>query len=176
VDCVAGLVAGTSGFDFINSQSNPRGTISLLAGELLISDTLFVIGNGADATIIDAQGTPRVFNIAAAAANVTLLGLTITGGSVADASGDGIFSSSPGTLAARKSMVSFNSVVASTDLLGAASGEPPALDHIGDNRRQLVDDDVKDVIGDRQHVSACPGLSLNNSAKTYVLVEATGRQ
>ncbi len=48
------------------------GPLSLAAGELAISETLAIVGSGVDAPIIDAHGASRVFNIAAAAGDVTI--------------------------------------------------------------------------------------------------------
>ena len=62
-----------------NEVSIPAGTYTLSLGELLIDNDMTVTGAGARTTIIDAQGTSRVFSIDTGSA-VTIRGVTITGG------------------------------------------------------------------------------------------------
>jgi hypothetical protein len=55
------------------------GTITLVAGELLVDKDLVISGPGADQLTIDADGASRVFNIEGAS-QASISGLTITGG------------------------------------------------------------------------------------------------
>ncbi|MBX3055537.1 MAG: right-handed parallel beta-helix repeat-containing protein [Anaerolineae bacterium] len=69
----------------------------VLSGELDITATLTIIGDGPDVTIIDANGLDRILEIHETAGNVTISNLTIRNGSSA-ADGGGIFITSPGTV------------------------------------------------------------------------------
>lgn len=68
------------GTDTLNFAPGLSGTINLTNGELLITDSLEILGPGADMLTVDAQQNSRVFNIDSGASTVTLRSLTITGG------------------------------------------------------------------------------------------------
>ena len=53
----------TAGDDEIVFQSGLNGTIALTAGQMTISETVEITGNGAANSIIDAQGDSRIFDI-----------------------------------------------------------------------------------------------------------------
>jgi CSLREA domain-containing protein len=100
------------------------GTINLQTSEIPISKPVVIQGLGADSTIINGPWTPtattffRLFNIAASAGNVTLLGLTLQNGAtnVNNNTGGAIHCESPGTLTIGNSIVSGNRT------LGAVAG------------------------------------------------------
>ena len=73
---VDGSVAG-SGADVITFGPGLNGTIALTLGQLTISETVTITGNGAANTIIDAQSNSRIFDIAA---TVTLNGIALRNG------------------------------------------------------------------------------------------------
>ncbi len=67
-----------AGDDEIVFQSGLNGTISLTSGQMMISETVEITGNGAANSIIDAQGASRIFEISSGA--VSLTGLTFQNG------------------------------------------------------------------------------------------------
>ncbi|MSR57569.1 MAG: hypothetical protein EXS05_07845 [Planctomycetaceae bacterium] len=102
---------GSPGFDSITFSAALSGqTIHLTAGQLTIRETVEIDGLGAKNTIVDADGSSRVFNVTAAAGDVTFAGLSIVGGkTVADnATGAGIRFLSTGTLTVIESAISDN--------------------------------------------------------------------
>jgi len=79
----AACSAGDVGNDDIVFAPGVSGTIALTGGQLAISDKVTVIGPGADALTIDAQGQSRIFDIAGdqtTSYETTLSGMTLTGG------------------------------------------------------------------------------------------------
>lgn len=74
--------------------------IRVTAGQLAIRDTVTITGFGALNTVIDAQGTSRVFGMSGTAGDVTFRSLTITGGRTTfqDGFGAGIDYQASGTL------------------------------------------------------------------------------
>lgn len=81
--------------------------ISLLSGELEITDSLSILGPGAGLLSISAGNASRVFNITDSLSNVTIEGLTITAGSV----GSGLYGGGVhnlGTLTIANSILSGN--------------------------------------------------------------------
>ena len=76
-----------------------------LAGDLDVTESLTIIGTGADTTIIDAAGVDRVFQVFAGA-SLNLRGLTITGGDVVG-KGGGLYND--GHVSLRDSTVTGNS-------------------------------------------------------------------
>ncbi len=109
---VDGSVAG-SGADVITFGAGLNGTIALSLGQLTISETVTITGNGAANTIIDAQTTSGIFDITNTAGDVTLNGLTLRngrrlGGSNSSFSGGAVRSLSTGTLEINQSMLSGN--------------------------------------------------------------------
>jgi hypothetical protein len=111
-DAVA-LANAHAGLDTITFASSLSGVpIDLTLGELLITDTVQIVGSGAKNTIIDAQHNSRVFDVRPSAGNVTFAALTVTGGATtADlASGGGILFLSPGMLTLTGAAVAGNSL------------------------------------------------------------------
>ncbi|MGF1486634.1 MAG: choice-of-anchor Q domain-containing protein [Prochloraceae cyanobacterium] len=100
-----------------------NGTINLdmMLGELSIDKNLIIDGTDANITV-DAQGNSRVFNIndgnTANVSNVTIEGLTITGGSFSGGNGGGIFNAE--NLNISNSTISGN--LATADTLGGGYG------------------------------------------------------
>jgi CSLREA domain-containing protein len=84
--------------------------IDLTLGELAITDSVTIIGNGADKTIIDAQQNSRVFDVALGNENAAFEDLTITGGMTAvdNGYGAGIQFLSSGNLTISNSAISGN--------------------------------------------------------------------
>ena len=81
----------TAGPDIITFQSGLTGTITLSQGQLAIKDSVDIQGPGPSAITIDADDASRVFYLyqTAAQIDVTISGLTITGGD--EVNGGGIF-------------------------------------------------------------------------------------
>src|SRR5262249_10668364 len=79
------------GPDTITLASSLSGVpLRLTRGQLRITDSVTIQGQGAAATVIDAQHLSRIFDITATAGNVTLRNLTLTGGhTTADNAGGG---------------------------------------------------------------------------------------
>lgn len=78
------LAAAASSADPENTVAIPAGNYSVENGELQPSGSgsLLIRGAGARSTVIDAQGTSRVFNVGGE--KVTIEGVTITGGSATE--------------------------------------------------------------------------------------------
>ena len=83
------------------------GDIHLALGELTISAPLTISGSGANILKIDAGGHSRIFDILSSAGDVTIDGLTLTGGSAAG-NGGAIQADTSGTLTISDSVVSEN--------------------------------------------------------------------
>jgi CSLREA domain-containing protein len=126
---------GTFGVnDRIVFQAGLTGTIRLTAGSLTVSRPLTILGLGAASTTIDAQQHSRIFDITAAAGDVTLDGLTLTNGLSSGANprppvdypfdGGAIHCLSSGTLTIRNSILSGNSTIFDT-MLPPATVEAP---------------------------------------------------
>jgi hypothetical protein len=115
------LANANPGPDIITLDPSLSGVpIRLSLGQLLITDAVTIQGLSAAEIVIDAQQQSRIFDVTATAGDVTLDGLTLTGGRT---TGDGEFGGairfqSSGTLMVRDSTVSGNSTVA----LNAAGG------------------------------------------------------
>lgn len=102
------------GLDTITFANNLTGTISLLLGELRITESVTITGPGQDVLTVDANRQSRVLNvIGGTQIDVTLQGLTFTGGrTTANGEGDGgggIRFDSTGTLTLAGSTISGNS-------------------------------------------------------------------
>ncbi|MDB5336539.1 MAG: hemagglutination domain protein [Planctomycetaceae bacterium] len=69
-----------AGADTIQFGSGLNGTVSLTNGELIITDSVTLTGNGSAHTTIDAQNNSRAFDLLTQAMDVTFTGLTITRG------------------------------------------------------------------------------------------------
>ncbi len=110
------------GEDRIVFQTGLTGIVSLDSslGQLQITESLSITGLGQNFTTVDAGGNSRVFDVTATGGDVTLQGLTISGGRLTgdDESGAGILFQSGGTLTINNSTVSGNS----TTGLAAAGG------------------------------------------------------
>jgi hypothetical protein len=74
------------GSDVIVFAAGLHGTIALTTGELLISDSVRINGPGANQILVSGNSAGRVFELEAAL-SVTITGLTITQGLVADGGG-----------------------------------------------------------------------------------------
>lgn len=113
----------TSEVDEIIFDINP-GTITLLYGELLITQSLIINGLGADILTIDADQRSRVFNIDddnnSADQTIILAGLTLTGGNIDD-DGGGIRSVE--NLIVQDSIISGNTTVGVDNDGGGISSE-----------------------------------------------------
>ncbi|MEJ7591855.1 MAG: CSLREA domain-containing protein, partial [Planctomycetaceae bacterium] len=123
---VDGSVAG-SGADVITFGPGLNGTIALTLGQLTISETVTITGNGAANTIIDAQTTSRIFDITNTAGDVTLNGLTLLngqriGGTDISFNGGAVRSLSTGTLAIHQSILSGNRAAGSGGAISSLSG------------------------------------------------------
>ncbi|NJL84428.1 MAG: hypothetical protein HC890_18580 [Chloroflexaceae bacterium] len=74
-----------NGFDTVTFNSLLEGTISLVNGEIAITDSLDLLGPGAETLVIDAGGNSRIFLVDDASysnlLDVNISGLTLTGGS-----------------------------------------------------------------------------------------------
>lgn len=114
------------GADAIQFAPNINGTIALSQGELLISDSVTLTGNGSANTIINAQQASRVFNLTNTAGDVVFDSLTITGGKTTGFgqpySGGGILSRATGTVGILNSQVTGNSTSGDGVPYQAASG------------------------------------------------------
>jgi nitrous oxidase accessory protein NosD len=83
----ANFIAGP---DTIQFAANLNGTISLTGGNMQISDSVTIIGNGSANTTIDAHQSSRVLALTSNATAVTIQGLTIKGGTATGENGGGI--------------------------------------------------------------------------------------
>ena len=106
------LANGILGTDLITFSPLLDGQpILLTLGQLEIRESVTIQGNGAGNTIIDGQQQSRVFDVLSTARDVTLDGVTITGGKVTNGDGGGIRSQSIGVLQIHNAIVSQNTVV-----------------------------------------------------------------
>ena len=104
----------TPGLDTIVFAPGLSGmTFYLTLGQLTVLDDLKIVGLGASQTIIDAQQQSRVIDIPQSGGDLTLTGLTVTGGktSTNQDHGGGIRMRWAGTLTLNQSIVSGNSTV-----------------------------------------------------------------
>ena len=84
----ANTSGGADSITFDSSLSGAR--IDLLSGEIVISDSLIIDATGLGSSVtIDAQGNSRILSFDNSAGDLTLSGLTFTGG---NASGNGVIS------------------------------------------------------------------------------------
>ncbi|WP_146446537.1 right-handed parallel beta-helix repeat-containing protein, partial [Botrimarina colliarenosi] len=103
------LANASPAVDTITFDAGVFGQGILLGGtELEITDTLTIAGPGPELLRIDAQQGSRVINFSSASGDLTLEGLTVTGGQTAE-HGGGILFSSNGALTLTSSTVSANS-------------------------------------------------------------------
>lgn len=129
------LAANTNaGADTITFDSSLSGQkISLNLSQLEITDPVTITGLGALNTVIDAETHSRVFNISSTAGNVTLEGLTVTGGrtDVDNASGAGIRYLASGTLTLNDVAVTTNATTGSNSQgagIGTTTGSVILID------------------------------------------------
>ncbi len=107
-DAVA-LANANPGLDTITFDPSLNGTpIDLSLGQMSITDSVTITGNGAANTIIDAQHSSRILNITSAAGDVTLDGVTLEDGKSVT-SGGAILAESSGTLTILNSTLTGNS-------------------------------------------------------------------
>ena len=104
----------TNGFEF-----------DLGGTQFKITESLTITGNGATATVIDAQFNSRILDISGSAVNVSISGVTLKNGRVAGAGlqvGGAILFNSTGTLSISGSVLSANTVddTTGTDAYGGA--------------------------------------------------------
>ena len=85
-----------SGQDTIQFAQNLNGTINLTQGQLDVTDSLTIVGNGSANTTINAQGNSRVFELLGESRHFEFFGLTITGGNAEV--GGGIFNNGGGNM------------------------------------------------------------------------------
>ena len=108
------LANEAAGSDVIFFDQGLSGVVFLdnLIGQLEITDPVTIVGNGRDNTTIDALGASRVFDISAAAGDVVLSGMTITGGELTadEAAGAGVRMLSPGLLTINDSTITGNTI------------------------------------------------------------------
>ncbi len=104
-----GLANGSLGPNTITFATTTNGTeFDLTLGEMLVTETLTITGNGATNTVIDGQQLSRILNLQTG--DLTLDGVTLKNGkTTADFNGGGaIASSSSGVLTIRNSTLSGN--------------------------------------------------------------------
>ena len=132
---VANEVAGADTITF-STLFDTAQTIDLILGELEVTDELTIVGSGEDLITIDAGQNSRVVNFTASTGDLTLEGLTLTGGrttgdntnfSDTTHSGGGIRFVSGGMLALTNSTVSGNSTAGSSADGGGISALDGAL-------------------------------------------------
>jgi hypothetical protein len=79
--------ANTDQYDYVVFQGTVTGNVTLSSGEISITDSVYIYGNGADVNAVTAGANSRIFNIDLNAApsydRVAIFGLTLTGGNVA---------------------------------------------------------------------------------------------
>jgi CSLREA domain-containing protein len=110
------LANGSPGADSITFHTSTGGIeFDLALGQLVISETVTIAGQGDSGTIIDAQLNSRMFDITNAAGNVTLSNLTLKNGRTTigglAGSGSAVRSLSPGLLTISQSTLSGNSTL-----------------------------------------------------------------
>ncbi len=122
--CPAGM-AGPAMVDTITFAPGVTGTITLMAGELAITEALTITGPGAQRLTISGNNASRIFSIGAGAGDVTLSELTIANGRGGVsrvegpgayyniAKGGGILNNSTGTLTIHNSVITGNTASAS---------------------------------------------------------------
>jgi len=118
------LANANPGADAITFDPALNGTsIVVTGGQMVISDTVTITGNGAANTIIDAAHNSRIFSMTSTAGDVTLDGLTLENGQTTAnfASGGAIRDVSTGTLSILNSIVSGNSTKGDNATAGAIS-------------------------------------------------------
>ncbi|MEO1591784.1 MAG: choice-of-anchor Q domain-containing protein [Cyanobacteria bacterium J06632_22] len=129
-----------AGADTIEFDPGLSGTISLIGGELLITDSLSILGPGADLLTIDAQQMSRVFNIDdgndfSNPLNVTLDSLTTTGGLT-----EGGFEASGGGIRSFENLTVSNSIVSGNSTSGDSAQGGGIFN--GYNRLRVIDSKV----------------------------------
>ncbi|MEO1526978.1 MAG: choice-of-anchor Q domain-containing protein [Planctomycetota bacterium] len=88
-----------AGIDSITFAPGLEGTITLVDGELQVSESLEILGPGFDQLTIDGDGQSRVLHYLSTTGDLTVDSLTLTGGRVTrNGGGAGIDSASDGTL------------------------------------------------------------------------------
>jgi len=121
----ANAIAGVDSITFATSTNGTEFDLSL--GELMITGSLIITGNGAASTIMDAQQTPRFFDITAG--DVTLERLTLKNGRTTGANqfGGVIRATSSGTLTIAESTFQANSTTGTGSEGGAIRSQNGAI-------------------------------------------------
>jgi hypothetical protein len=162
----ASCAAGTGDDTITFNDSLVGDTITLTAGELLIdpgatTGRLAIQGPGTVGLEVSGGGSSRVFHIASSAFNdpVTILGLTISNGSVTNANGGGILNE--GSLSLDHDLVSGNTVTGSstggvtTQATGLGGGIESAGGPLSVSSSQIVGNHIASTAG---------GGSISNTA------------
>ncbi|MEL6136012.1 MAG: right-handed parallel beta-helix repeat-containing protein [Cyanobacteria bacterium J06628_6] len=133
LDANAMAGADTITFDPLLFNSGLSQTISLTGGELFITDSLSILGPGADLLTIDAQQMSRVFNINDGDNNifldVTLDGLTIIGGLTTES---GSFDGDGGGIRSFENLTVSNSTVSGNSTTGGGADGGGIFSYGGD--------------------------------------------
>ena len=108
--------------DTIVFQPGLTGSVNLLLGQLVITETVIIQGLGAGSTTINAQHNSRVFDITSDATAVTFDGLTLTGGTTPIGENGGAMRAASGQLTVRNSTISGNTASSGTRGGGIWSG------------------------------------------------------
>lgn len=91
-------IAAAADGDVIVFEAGLAGTMTLTNGQLAIAVGVTITGTGSDQVTIDADGNSRVFRLEATAGDVTMTGVTITGGVEPLHYGGGIYVHNSGSL------------------------------------------------------------------------------
>ncbi|MEZ5944735.1 MAG: choice-of-anchor Q domain-containing protein [Planctomycetaceae bacterium] len=110
------------GADTITFDAALTTPILLTSGELKITDSLTIAGNGSMNTIIDAQQNSRVFQIMSPAENVTFDGITIQNGTVSGNGGGINWDVKGGRLTISNSLITENSATSAGLFTGLGGG------------------------------------------------------
>jgi hypothetical protein len=121
-EAILAVNAGSGG-DTINLASGTytlalagAGEDAALSGDLDILKTMTILGTGSGNTIINANGIDRVFHILGANGQLTLMNVTVQGGSVGSGSGGGLL------VATSTNQLTLNSVVVSGNSAAFGAG------------------------------------------------------
>jgi hypothetical protein len=82
-DAIDDANANAAQYDYVVFQPTVTGNVALTAGEIPITDAVYIYGNGANVNTVTAAPNSRIFNIDPAAGDrVGIFDLTLTGGNV----------------------------------------------------------------------------------------------
>jgi Chlamydia polymorphic membrane protein (Chlamydia_PMP) repeat len=86
-DAINAANANSGQYDYVVFRPTVTGNVALTAGEIPITDAVYIYGNGPDVNTITADANSRIFNVNPNNGDVVAIyGLTLTGG---DVTGDG---------------------------------------------------------------------------------------